>query len=62
MAWPPSATGYFDISSVFQVNGLAPQSFKHPPYRATQSRPRKQSRGGMQSGSDQSSQGSSQGK
>ncbi|CAH1975430.1 unnamed protein product [Acanthoscelides obtectus] len=30
VAWPPSATGYFDISSVFQVNGLAPQGFKHP--------------------------------
>ncbi|KAJ8967894.1 hypothetical protein NQ314_002585, partial [Rhamnusium bicolor] len=61
VAWPPSATGYFDISSVFQVNGLAPQTFKHPPYRSNQSRPRKQSRGAVQSSSDQSSQGSSQG-
>ncbi|KAJ8977888.1 hypothetical protein NQ317_010083 [Molorchus minor] len=59
VAWPPSATGYFDISSVFQVNGLAPQTFKHPTYRSNQSRPRKQSRGAMQSGSDQSSQGGS---
>uniref|UniRef100_V5GQ78 La-related protein n=2 Tax=Anoplophora glabripennis TaxID=217634 RepID=V5GQ78_ANOGL len=58
--WPPSATGYFDISSVFQVNGLAPQTFKHPPYRSNQTRPRKQSRGALQSNSDQSSQGSSQ--
>ncbi|CAH1155731.1 unnamed protein product [Phaedon cochleariae] len=70
VAWPPSATGYFDISSVFQVNGLAPQSFKHPPtYRSNQnSRTRKPTRSGSGAGiqtgaggSDQSSQGSSQG-
>ncbi|KAG5881766.1 hypothetical protein JTB14_005529 [Gonioctena quinquepunctata] len=61
VAWPPSTTGYFDISSVFQVNGLAPQNFKHTAYRTNQNRPRKQSRGAVQSGSDQSSQGSSQG-
>lgn len=46
---------------MFQVNGLAPQTFKHPPYRSNQTRPRKQSRGALQSSSDQSSQGSSQG-
>lgn len=61
MAWPPSATGYFDISNMFHVNGLAPQNFKHPPYRTSQSRLRKQSRGAVQNSSDQSSQGSSQG-
>ncbi|XP_066250714.1 uncharacterized protein Larp4B isoform X2 [Euwallacea similis] len=38
-AWPPSATGFFDISSVFQMNGLAPQQFK-PNYRSVQGRSR----------------------
>lgn len=47
-AWPPSATGFFDISSVFQVNGLAPQQFKHQTYRTTQSRPRNKQRPPMQ--------------
>ncbi|XP_060535819.1 uncharacterized protein LOC132707861 isoform X2 [Cylas formicarius] len=51
VAWPPSAAGFFDISSVFQVNGLAPQQYKHQPYRSNPGRPRKQSRGGqIQSG------------
>ncbi|CAG9855931.1 unnamed protein product [Phyllotreta striolata] len=59
VAWPPSAPGYFDISTVFQVNGLAPQSFKHPNYRSNQNRSRKQSRSNVQS--DQTSQGSTQG-
>ncbi|XP_057666887.1 la-related protein 4 isoform X2 [Diorhabda carinulata] len=58
VAWPPSPN-YFDINTVFQVNGLAPQNFKHQNYRTNQNRPRKQSRNAMQS--DQSSQGSSQG-
>ncbi|KAK9886833.1 hypothetical protein WA026_018482 [Henosepilachna vigintioctopunctata] len=56
MSWPQTAP-YFDISSVFQVNGLAPQTFK-PPYR-NNPRPRKQSRGANQS--DQSSQSMIQG-
>nr|CAH7728709.1 unnamed protein product [Callosobruchus chinensis] len=75
VAWPPSATGYFDISSVFQVNGLAPQGYKHPPQpygggggggrpgggggQSGQNRPRKQSRGGL--GMQGQDQGSSQG-
>lgn len=56
VTWPQA--GYLDISSVFQVNGLAPQTFKHPSYRTNQ-RPRKPSRQTNQS--DQSSQGPSQG-
>ncbi|XP_031346880.1 la-related protein 4 isoform X3 [Photinus pyralis] len=32
-AWPTGGH-YYDISSVFQVNGLAPQTFKAPPYRS----------------------------
>ncbi|XP_072397103.1 uncharacterized protein Larp4B isoform X3 [Diabrotica undecimpunctata] len=57
VAWPPSGPGLYDISSVFSVNGLAPQNFKHPTtYRTNQNRPRKQSRSAGQS--DQSSQGS----
>lgn len=47
---------YYDISSVFQVNGLAPQTFKQP-YRST-TRPRKQSKSSL---GEQSSQTSSQG-
>ncbi|XP_018323017.1 la-related protein CG11505 isoform X2 [Agrilus planipennis] len=47
-AWPTGAAGYYDISSVFQVNGLAPQTFKPPqPFRAGvtgSGRPRKQNR------------------
>ncbi|XP_050514628.1 la-related protein 4 isoform X2 [Diabrotica virgifera virgifera] len=57
VAWPPSGPGLYDISSVFSVNGLAPQNFKHPTtYRTNQNRPRKQSRSAVPS--DQSSQGS----
>lgn len=48
-AWSPSATGFFDISSVFQVNGLAPQQFKHQNYRGSQSRPRNKQRPAIQS-------------
>lgn len=39
--WPPGGA-YYDISGVFQVNGLTPQTFNQP-YRSV--RPRKQSRG-----------------
>lgn len=57
-AWPPSATGFFDISSVFQVNGLAPQQFKHQTYRTTQSRPRNKQRPPMQQQQQQQQSGS----
>lgn len=43
MQWPTGGS-YFDLSSVFQVNGLAPQQFKPAPYRSN-TRSRKQSRG-----------------
>ncbi|XP_050295797.1 la-related protein Larp4B-like isoform X2 [Anthonomus grandis grandis] len=63
-AWPPSATGFFDISSVFQVNGLAPQQFKpQNNYRGSgQNRPRNKQRGGQsqqQSSSSNDQQGPS---
>ncbi|KAI4471722.1 lupus la protein-related [Holotrichia oblita] len=48
---------YYDISSVFQVNGLAPQ-FK-PQYRST-TRPRKQSKPTSQSDNSSTAQGTSQ--
>ncbi|KAK9746482.1 La domain [Popillia japonica] len=48
---------YYDISSVFQVNGLAPQ-FK-PQYRST-TRPRKQSKPTSQSDNNSTAQGTSQ--
>ncbi|XP_019761782.1 la-related protein 4B isoform X3 [Dendroctonus ponderosae] len=53
-AWSPSATGFFDISSVFQVNGLAPQQFKHQNYRGSQGRPRNKQRPAIQSQQQQS--------
>lgn len=43
-AWPPASTPYYDIGSVFSVNGLAPQgTFKQAPYR-TNPRPRNKQR------------------
>lgn len=56
-AWPTGGT-FYDISSVFQVNGLAPQTFKPQPYRSS-TRPRKQSRASAQG--DPPTQSSSQG-
>lgn len=56
-AWPASGA-FYDISSVFQVNGLAPQTFKPQQYRSS-TRPRKQSRAGAQA--EPSTQVSSQG-
>ncbi|CAG9770962.1 unnamed protein product [Ceutorhynchus assimilis] len=54
--WPSSNTSFFDISSVFQVNGLAPQQFKHQTYRSTQNRPRNtKQRNSMQSQQPQQS-------
>lgn len=41
-AWPTGAP-YYDINSVFQANGLAPQAFKTQSYRPNQ-RSRKQNR------------------
>lgn len=55
-AWPTGGH-YYDISSVFQVNGLAPQTFKAPPYRSN-NRVRKQNRAASQAESNP--QGSSQ--
>lgn len=52
-AWPAGGH-YYDISSVFQVNGLAPQTFKPQPYR-TNTRPRKQNRTTSSSQSETSS-------
>ncbi|XP_065160703.1 la-related protein 4 isoform X2 [Atheta coriaria] len=45
-AWPASGSPFYDISSVFQVNGLAPQTYKPLGFRNS-ARPRKQSRGGV---------------
>lgn len=59
-AWPPSATGFFDISSVFQVNGLAPQPFKHQSYRSAQTRPRNKQRSVQQQQQSSSSSSSEQ--
>ncbi|XP_074033044.1 uncharacterized protein isoform X2 [Leptinotarsa decemlineata] len=61
LPWAPAAAGFFDLSNVFNANGLSPQNFKHSHYRTNQNRSRKQSRGAVHSGGDQSSQGSSQG-
>lgn len=56
-AWPAGGH-YYDISSVFQVNGLAPQTFKTPPYRSN-NRIRKQNRT-TASQAETSAQGTSQ--
>ncbi|XP_017774776.1 PREDICTED: uncharacterized protein LOC108561383 isoform X3 [Nicrophorus vespilloides] len=46
MPWH-AAGAYYDINQVFQMNGLAPQTYKHQSYRNNNgTRPRKQSRGG----------------
>ncbi|KAF5288233.1 hypothetical protein FQA39_LY04001 [Lamprigera yunnana] len=54
-SWPHAGSPYYDISSVFQVNGLAPQSFKTP-YRPN-NRIRKQNR---TSSTEANGQGTSQ--
>ncbi|KAF7272434.1 hypothetical protein GWI33_014780 [Rhynchophorus ferrugineus] len=65
MAWAPSAPSYFDLSSVFQVNGLAPQAYKHQSYRPTPGRPRNKQRNApqqqqqQQTGSSEQQQGPS---
>ncbi|KAF5280521.1 hypothetical protein FQR65_LT00272 [Abscondita terminalis] len=57
-AWPAGGH-YYDISSVFQVNGLAPQTFKAAPYRSN-NRIRKQNRTTSTSQPESNAQGTSQ--